>query len=154
MRQVWLTMALVAVATLLASAVDAQRWSQVRNMNTHEGKYGTGGFGFSVGTGFMGSSTFSRESLSTESVGGALEAVYTKNESQTVTRSLFGADIDFQIGSDNSVIGTDFGLEIYSFSIGTNATRVDERLSGHQRVCDADVRRVRLHDQPVRKRIP
>lgn len=123
MRQVWLTFALVAVAGLLASTVDAQRWSQVRNMNTHEGKYSTGGFGFSVGAGFARNSNFRRESLSSESVGGALEAVFTKNNAQSMTRSIFGADIDFQIGSDNSVIGTDFGLEIYSFSLGTNATR-------------------------------
>lgn len=123
MRQVWFTLTLVAFAAVLASTVEAQRWSQVRNMNTHEGKYSTGGFGFSAGVGGAGGASFRREALSTSTVDGGLEAVFKKRQAQNQTRLIFGADIDFQIGSDNSVIGTDFGIEIYNFSLGTTATR-------------------------------
>lgn len=126
MRQVWLTLSLVAFAVLLASTVDAQRWSQVRNMNTHEGKFSTGGFGFSLGVGGAGGASFRRESLSSENVDGGLEAVFKKNNAQNQTRTIFGADIDFQIGSDNSVIGTNFGIEIYNFMLGTTALVDDD----------------------------
>lgn len=122
MRRIWLTLFLLTAMVVLASAVEAQRFPQVMNMNTHEGKYSTGGFGFSVGVGGAFGSSFRRESLTAKNVDGTLEAVFKKRNAQSMTRTIFGADIDFQIGSDNSVIGTDFGIEIYSMSIGTNAT--------------------------------
>ncbi|MEZ5990766.1 MAG: hypothetical protein R3E76_00230 [Planctomycetota bacterium] len=107
---------------VLASAAEAQRFPQVMNMNTHEGKYSTGGFGVGLGVGGAFGSSFRREGLGSKNVDGNLEAVFKKRNAQNMTRTIFGADIDFQIGSDNSVIGTDFGIEIYSMSIGTTAT--------------------------------
>lgn len=122
MRRIGLTLFLMSAVVILASTLEAQRFPQVMNMNTHEGKYSTGGFGIGLGYAETGGSSFRREGLGVKTVDGALEAVFKKRNAQNMTRSIFGADIDFQIGSDNSVIGTDFGLEIYSMMIGTGAT--------------------------------
>ncbi|MCA8914087.1 MAG: hypothetical protein KDB90_01645 [Planctomycetes bacterium] len=122
MRRIGLTLFLLAAVTVLASTVEAQRFPQVMNMNTHEGKYSTGGFGIGLGYGGALASSFRREGISSRNVGGSLEAVFKKRNAQNMTRNIFGADIDFQIGSDNNVIGTDIGIEIYSMSIGTGAT--------------------------------
>jgi hypothetical protein len=122
MRRIGLTLFLLTVVVVLASTVEAQRFPQVMNMNTHEGKYSTGGFGIGIGMGGAFGSSFRREGLTSRNIDGNLEAVFKKRNAQNMTRTIFGADIDFQIGSDNSVIGTDFGIEIYSMSIGTNAT--------------------------------
>ena len=126
MRRTGLSLIVLSFVMILATALEAQRFPQVMNMNTHEGKYSTGGFGVALGVGGAGGSSFRREELRSATVGGNLEAVFKKRNAQSMTRSIFGADIDFQIGSDNSVIGTDFGIEIYSMSIGTNATRDED----------------------------
>lgn len=122
MRQFWLALGIAGLGAIFAAAVEAQRFPQVMNMNTHEGKYSTGGFGFGIGFGGAGGSSFRRERLSSQNVDGALEAVFKKRNAQSMTRTIFGADIDFQIGSDNDVIGTDFGIELYSTQVGTKAT--------------------------------
>ncbi|MCB9894111.1 MAG: hypothetical protein H6839_06675 [Planctomycetes bacterium] len=122
MRRIGLTLFLLAAVTVLASTVEAQRFPQVMNMNTHEGKYSTGGFGIGLGYGGALASSFRREGITSKNIGGDLEAVFKKRNAQNMTRNIFGADIDFQIGSDNNVIGTDIGIEIYSMSIGTGAT--------------------------------
>ena len=123
MRLVWLALMVSLMAGALAPTVSAQRFPQLMNMNTHEGKYSTGGFGVGLGVAMAGPSDFRREALGRDTVGGALEAVFRRRNAQSQTRSIFGLDVDFQIGSDNSVIGTDFGLELYSMNIGTNASR-------------------------------
>lgn len=122
MRQVWLAMGVALFAVVVASVAEAQRFPQVMNMNTHEGKYSTGGVGLSIGGGFSAGGNFRRERLGSKSIDGGLEAVFKKDEAQNQSRTIFGAQIDFQIGSDNSVIGTDFGVEFYNFQLGTSAT--------------------------------
>lgn len=123
MRLVLSLLFLSLIAGLLAPSASAQRFPQLMNMNTHEGKYATGGFGIGFGIAAAGAASFRRERPSFDTVGGNLESVFRRRNSQSQTRSIFGADIDFQIGSDNSVIGTDFGIEIYAMNIGTNSTR-------------------------------
>jgi hypothetical protein len=128
MRRFGLTLFLLAAVTVLASTLEAQRFPQVMNMNTHEGKYATGGFGIGLGVGGGMASSFRREDLGSKNIGGTLEPVFKRKNAQSMTRTIFGADIDFQIGSDNSVIGTDFGLEIYSMAIGTNSVFSEDSL--------------------------
>ncbi len=123
MRFVWLALILSLTAGVVAPSLYSQRFPQLMNMNTHEGKYSTGGFGIGLGMAAAGGAAFRRERAGVQNVGGGLEAVFKRRNSQNQTRSIFGLDIDFQIGSDNSVIGTDFGLEIYSMNIGTTADR-------------------------------
>ncbi|MDC1143122.1 hypothetical protein OAU50_08520 [Planctomycetota bacterium] len=122
MRHVWLTLSLMATVSLFAAFVEAQRFPTVMNMNTHEGKYSTGGIGLTVGGGGSGGSSFRREELGTKVIDGALESVFKKRDSQNRTTQLFGAAIDFQVGSDNDTVGTNFFLEIYNFGLGTSAT--------------------------------
>ena len=122
MRRIWLSLFVLSAVVFFAGALDAQRFPQVMNMNTHEGKYSTGGFGIGLGFGAGMANSIRRESLGSKNIDGGLEAVFKKRNAQSLTRTIFGADIDFQIGSDNSIIGTDFGIEIYSMAIGTNAT--------------------------------
>jgi hypothetical protein len=123
MRFVFSLFLLSLIAAVLAPSASAQRFPQLMNMNTHEGKYATGGFGIGIGVAMAGGTSFRRERPGFDTVGGNLESVFRRRNSQNMKRSIFGADIDFQIGSDNSVIGTDFGIEIYSENIGTNSTR-------------------------------
>jgi len=123
MRFVLSAFVLTLIAGLLAPTAEAQRFPQLMNMNTHEGKYATGGFGVGIGIAAAGASTFRRERAGFDTVGGSLESVFKRRNSQSQKRTIFGLDVDFQVGSDNSVIGTDFGIEIYSMSIGTNSTR-------------------------------
>lgn len=122
MGRIWLSLSLVAASIALASAANAQRFPQIMNMNTHEGKFSTGGFGVAFGVGGGGGSVFRRETPGVKNVDGALEAVFKKRNSQAVSRTIFGAAIDFQIGSDNDVIGTDFGIDLVSMAISTGST--------------------------------
>ncbi|MBZ0136658.1 MAG: hypothetical protein K8I27_09825 [Planctomycetes bacterium] len=135
MRRNWLGLVVLSAVVLCAGALEAQRFPQIMNMNTHEGKYATGGFGVGLGFGGGMANSIRRESLGTKSIGGEMEAVFKKRNAQSLTRTIFGADIDFQIGSDNSVIGTDFGIEIYSMALGTNAT-LDEDNDAYESISE------------------
>jgi hypothetical protein len=118
MRQAWLYLCLFAVAGVFAASVEAQRFPQVLNMHTYEGKYSSGGFGMSLGVGGTAPSELRREGASTQEIDGS--AVFRRRQAQSISRFIFGAAIDFQIGADNDVIGTDFGLRIFNMQIGSN----------------------------------
>ena len=122
MRQVWLFLLMAAVAGVFASATYAQRFPQIMNLNTHGDKYDTGGVGFQIGGGYsmnFGLGELHREGPGTKVVDGNLEAAFTRRFAQTHRRIVFGAKLDFQIGSDNDVVGTSFNLEFYQFNIST-----------------------------------
>ncbi|MCC7510666.1 MAG: hypothetical protein IT464_14985 [Planctomycetes bacterium] len=124
MRHMWLFLLMAASVSIFAAAANAQRLPQVLNMNTHEGKFATGGVGLQIGfgTGFGGE--LHREGPASKVVDGALEAVFRRRFAQTHSRFVLGAKLDFQIGSDNDVIGTDFGIEFYNISISTSGSAV------------------------------
>lgn len=122
MRHVWLTLTLMAALSLFSAFVEAQRFPTVMNTNTHEGKYSSGGVGLTLGVGAAGGSVFRRETLGTKIVDGAEEAVFKKRDSQSRTTTIFGLAIDFQVGSDSDIVGTNFSIEIYNFGLGTDST--------------------------------
>jgi hypothetical protein len=132
MRQVWLFLLMAAVVGVFASATYAQRFPQILNLNTHEGKYDVGGVGLQIGGGYglnLGQGELHREGPGTKVIDGTLEAAFTRRFAQTHRRIVFGAKLDFQIGSDNDVIGTCFNLEFYQFNIST-ASAVESGTSG------------------------
>lgn len=120
MRQLLLALSLMAMASVFAAFAHAQRFPQVINPNTHEGKYSTGGVGFQMGYGGMFGGELHREGLSSRNVGGGLEAVFRRNFHQSQSRFAFGGKLDFQVGSDNDVVGTDFGLEFHNINLSTS----------------------------------
>lgn len=119
MRHVWSLVLLAGVMAVFAATAQAQRFPQVMNPNTHEGKYDVGGIGMQLGGGFGFGGGLHREGPSSMVIDGNLEAVFRRRFTQTQRRIVFGGKLDFQIGSDNSFVGTNFFLEFYSHSIGT-----------------------------------
>ena len=120
MRQLWLAFSLMATASVFSAVVSAQRFPQVINPNTHEGKYATGGVGFQLGIGSSFGGELHREGPGSQTIGGTLEAVFRRRFHQTSSRFAFGGKLSFQVGSDNDVIGTDFGLEFHNISLSTS----------------------------------
>lgn len=121
MRHLWLFVLAAIGASVFAASSYAQRLPQVLNMNTHEGKFAVGGVGLQIGFGTGIGGEIHREGPSTKIVDGALESVFRRRFSQSVSRFVAAAKLDFQIGSDNDVIGTDFGIELYNFSLSTSS---------------------------------
>lgn len=119
MRQLWLAFLLMAAATVFSATVSAQRFPQVINPNTHEGKFSNGGVGFAFGFAPSFGGELHREGPGSQVVGGNLEAMFKRRFTQTQSRMSFGGKLDFQIGSDNDVVGTDFGLEFQNINLST-----------------------------------
>ncbi len=123
MRHFLVASLIALTAGLAAHEASAQRFSPVMNPNNHEGKYSTGGFGASLGYAVAGGDSFRREAPSSEVIGGTPQAVFKRRNAQNRTRTLFGLDLDFQVGSNNSIVGTDFSIEVYNMQIGSTASR-------------------------------
>ncbi len=123
MRQVCLFLLMAALVGSFAAIAHAQRFPQILNLNTREGKYDVGGVGLQIGGGYglnMGAGELHREGIGSKVIDGNLEAIFKRRFAQTHRRIVFGAKLDFQIGSDNNVVGTNFYLEFQQFSINTS----------------------------------
>jgi hypothetical protein len=122
MRRLWLFLFVVAMSSGFAATADAQRFPPVMNLNTHEGKYSTGGIGFQLGGGLGLGGGLHREGPDAEIIDGNLEAVFQRRFTQTHQRVIIGGKLDFQIGSDNNVVGSNFFLEFYNHGILTGGS--------------------------------
>ncbi|MEE9311861.1 MAG: hypothetical protein V3V10_05545 [Planctomycetota bacterium] len=121
MRNVWLTLSLMAVVTMFAAFVEAQRFPTVMNPNTHEGKYSTGGIGLSLGGGIGIGDSLHRETA----IGNADFSRFENSLELDRSTIIFGVAIDFQVGSDSDIVGVNFSLEMYSFSISSGDTLIN-----------------------------
>jgi hypothetical protein len=116
MRQLWPVLCLIVIASAFSALLDAQRLPFVLNPNTHEGKFAHTGIGLQIGFGLpLIGAELHREAPRTSGSDAAFRRVF----SQTQSRFAFGLRADLQLGSDNDLLATLFGLEVTSISIGT-----------------------------------
>ena len=122
MRQLWLAFMLMAAAAVFSAGVSAQRFSPVANPNTHEGKYASGGVGFTFGFAPSFGGQLHREGPGSKTIGGKQEAVFRRRFSQSHSRLGLGGKFDFQFGADNDVVGTNFALEFHNINLSTSGS--------------------------------